>query len=314
MSGDAGGKSEGDRYLLDHIRAGDHNAFRQLVDRFSGRLTAYAAKRLFGSGIDPEDAVQETFLGLLQNLQRDGDKLAQVRSLEAYLFQILRNKVYDLAQRRPEAHGLQRIPLASEDEAGDRRGYEPVAAGATPSSYARRLEETGARKEVLADILDELISLLKEEKSFRDLKVLELLFLSTRKNRDIAAAVGTSEPTVTRTKQFALESLARFAQRHPQGRDGFTLPEKEEDLSGLIRDAWRASLLSCVKRSTLGAYLLGTVDKEWQDFVAFHLDVVGCEACAANLQDLKSEGSTAAAATRERVFQSSVGFLRKLPR
>jgi RNA polymerase sigma-70 factor (ECF subfamily) len=314
MSSEASQKSEGDRYLLDHIRAGDPNAFRQLVDRFSGRLTAYAARRLIGSGIDPEDAVQETFLGLLQNVERDGDKLAQVRSLEAYMFQILRNKVYDLAQRRPEAHGLQRIPLASEDEAGERRGYEPVAADVTPSSHARRAEESAARKEVLADILDELISSLKEEKSFRDLKVLELLFLSPLKNRDIAAAVGTSEPTVTRTKQFALESLARFAQRHPRGRDGIPLPEKEEDLSGLIRDAWKSHLLSCVKRSTLGAHLLGTLDREWKDFVAFHLDIVGCEACAANLQDLKSEGTTTAAASRERVFQSSVGFLRRMGR
>ena len=79
-------KGEGDRFLIASIQSGDRDAFRQLVDKFAGRLGAYAARRLSGTGLDAEDAVQETFLGLLQGIGR----LAQVRSLEAYLFRILR--------------------------------------------------------------------------------------------------------------------------------------------------------------------------------------------------------------------------------
>ena len=103
-------KGEGDRFLIEAIRSGDEGAFRQLVDRFSGRLAAYAARRLSGTGLDAEDAVQETFLGLLRSLER----LERVRSLEAYLFQILRNKMVDLTARRPQAHGLRRVPLAGD--------------------------------------------------------------------------------------------------------------------------------------------------------------------------------------------------------
>ncbi|MBI4602649.1 MAG: sigma-70 family RNA polymerase sigma factor [Planctomycetes bacterium] len=314
MRDDAALKGEGDRYLIEGILGGDEGAFRQLVDRYGGRLTAYAARRLSGTGVDAEDVVQETFLGLLQSIQKGGERLIQVRSLEAYLFQILRNKAYDIAQKRPEAHGLRKVPLAAEDADGSVDGYDPVAAGGTPSSHARRGEESQLRRRVLADILDELISGLKEEKTFRDLKVLELLFLTTLKGRDIARAAGTSEPTVTRIKQAALERLARLAARHRLGAGGFTLPEGEEDISGLIRSVWRENLLSCLKRSTLGAFALGAIEKDWKDYVAFHLEVVRCETCAANLLDLKSEGTKESIAARERVFQSSIGFLKRAGR
>jgi RNA polymerase sigma factor (sigma-70 family) len=305
-------KGEGDKYLIDSIRKGDQSAFRQLVDRFSGRLTAYAARRVAGTGIDPEDAVQETFLGLLQNLEKGRERLSQVRSLEAYLFQVLRNKIFDLTAKRPEAHGMRRVPLADQDADGIIEGFEPVAAGGTPSNYVQREEDVQVRARVLADILEEVISRLKDEKSFRDLKVLELLFLSSLKNREIATAVGTSEPTVTRVKQDALERLSRAAARHPLGGGGFTFPETEEGASDLIRKTWRANLLSCVKRSTLGAYSLGALEKEWKDYVTFHLETVGCEACAANLQDMREGGKAATPESRERVFASSIGFLKKL--
>lgn len=305
-------KGEGDRFLIDCIQKGDPTAFRQLVERYGGRLTAYAARRTGGTGIDPEDAVQESFLGLLQSLEKDRGRLNEVRSLEAYLFQILRNKIYDLAAKRPEAHGLRRVPMADHDENGLVEGYEPVAAVGSPSSYVRRNEDVQLRSRILADILDEVLSHLKDDKSFRDLKILELLFLSRLKNRDISVLVGTSEPTVTRTKQDALERLARAAARHPLCGRNFTFPETEETASELICRVWRTNLISCVKRSTLGAYALGTLDQDWKDYIAFHLEKVGCETCAANLDDMQAGSKGATPQARERVFASSVGFLRRL--
>jgi RNA polymerase sigma-70 factor (ECF subfamily) len=301
-------KGEGDRYLIGGIQSGDSGAFRQLVDRYSGRLTAYASRRLSGTGLDAEDAVQETFLGFLQSI----DRLQDVRSLEAYLFRILQNKLVDLTGKRPEAHGLHRVPLLREDSQGGIEGYDPVARGGSPSSYARQGEAMQVRDRVLADILEEAISALKDEKNFRDLKILELLLFCSWRNREIAALVGVSEPTVTRTKVAALEKLSRLAARHPLFKESFTLPEAEESSSELLKAAWRENLLSCVKRSTLGAYALGALEKEWQDYIAFHLDIAGCETCAANLADLKSQGGVATPAARERVFASSVGFLRKV--
>jgi RNA polymerase sigma-70 factor (ECF subfamily) len=305
-------KGEGDRYLIDRIRAGDSSAYEQLVDRFNGRLLACAARRLSGTGIDPEDAVQDAFVGLLQSL----DRLEDVRSLEAYLFRILRNKVADLAGRRPEAHGMQQVPLAAADSESGPHGYEPRAPGATPSSYARREEAVDVRNEVLADSLEATIAELKDERSFRDLKILELLFYSSWKNRDIATAVGTSEPTVTRVKAAALEKLARLVRRHPRMDPSLDLFSAEEDASDLIRSTWRENLLSCLKRSTLGAYALGALEEDWRDYADFHLKTARCEVCAANLEDLHREareGALPAAQRRERLFASSVGFLKKGP-
>ena len=76
---------------------------------------------------------------------------------------------------------------------------------------------------------------------------------------------------------------------------------------------WRKERLSCLKRSTLGAYLLGTLSEEWQEYVEFHLEVAKCPYCQSNIDDIRSEEakSEEAEMLRERVFQSSVGFLRR---
>ena len=307
MSDDNFLKGEGDRFLISNIRQGDDDSFRQLVDRFSGRLQIYAARRLRGSGIDAEDAVQETFLGLLQSLERTG----RVRSLQAYLFQILRNKIADLTQKRPEAHGMRRVPLISEDAQGDLKGYDPVAPDKTPSTYARRKERVEARSEVLTEVLDEVLDEMKKERRFRDLKVLQLLFYSSWRNRKIAKAVGTSEPTVTRIKTGTLEKLARLVRRHPKFGSVESFLDTDDDPSDLIRDTWKTNLLSCLKRSTLGSFALNTLDGEWYDYVSFHLDTVGCEMCAANVEDLRAQDPTEASELRERIFSSSIGFLKK---
>jgi RNA polymerase sigma-70 factor (ECF subfamily) len=307
MDSESSLRSEGDRFLVTAILSGDPGAFRQLVDRFAGRLNAYAAKRLSGTGLDPEDAVQEAFLGLLQGI----DRIGEVRSLEAYLFRILRNKIVDLTGKRPEAHGLHRVPLATEDSTGALRGYDPVAPGGTPSAHVRRDESIRSREQVLGDILDAVIDSLKEERNFRDLKILELLFYASWRNRDIAVAVGVSEPTVTRVKAAALERLARLATRHPLGAQAFEFLEAEERASDLIRLVWTENLLSCLKRSTLGAYALGVLEPEWRDYVSFHVETAGCETCLANLEDLRTESTPEAVEARERVFQSSIGFLKR---
>ncbi len=302
MTQDRGSQSEADRYLIERIREGDEDSFRQLVDRFTGRLKAFAARKLGVRNAEAEDAVQETFLGLLENIGR----LPPLRSLEAYLFTILRNKLIDFARRSPRGHGLTAIPLGATDS---RAGYEPVAAGTSPSHYARQAEKDSVRRQVLADILGEALGILKEEKNFRDLKVLELLFNCGMKGKEAAAIVGTSEPTVTRTRQEAIERLGRMARRHPKFDPTLVFFGSGEDPTGLVSDVWRENLLSCLKRSTLGTYALGAIEPEWRDYVAFHLETVRCETCAANLEDLRA-GENAGRPTVERVFTSSVGFLK----
>jgi len=77
---------------------------------------------------------------------------------------------------------------------------------------------------------------------------------------------------------------------------------------------WRRHRLSCPTREQLGSYLLGAMEAAEADYIAFHLDVVGCRYCQANLEDLKSHQQvedSQRAARRRRYFQSSAGLLRK---
>jgi hypothetical protein len=80
-----------------------------------------------------------------------------------------------------------------------------------------------------------------------------------------------------------------------------------------LGEIWRQHRLSCASREQLGSYLLGTLTEDHAEYVAFHLQVVGCRYCQANLADLQSQQAEAEPATharRRRYFQSSAGYLR----
>jgi hypothetical protein len=55
------------------------------------------------------------------------------------------------------------------------------------------------------------------------------------------------------------------------------------------------------------------LEPEVNDYVQFHLDVVGCPFCLANLEDLKAQerAAPAAAPRQRRFFDSSAGLLRQ---
>jgi hypothetical protein len=76
---------------------------------------------------------------------------------------------------------------------------------------------------------------------------------------------------------------------------------------------WRRKRLTCPSREQLGSYLLGVLELDWQDYIAFHLDTVGCAYCQANLADLRAlhrEPATKVRERRRRFFESSAGYLR----
>jgi hypothetical protein len=71
---------------------------------------------------------------------------------------------------------------------------------------------------------------------------------------------------------------------------------------------WRRNRLTCVSRELLGSYLLDVLDPEQAQYVAFHLDVIGCPYCRANLDDLQRKADVAGAPPqdrRKRIFHSS---------
>jgi len=79
-----------------------------------------------------------------------------------------------------------------------------------------------------------------------------------------------------------------------------------------LGDIWRGGRLSCPTREQLGSLLLGVLPDDAADYVRFHLEVVGCRYCRANLEDLKgqqAEGHETVQKRRRRYFQSSAGYL-----
>jgi len=52
---------------------------------------------------------------------------------------------------------------------------------------------------------------------------------------------------------------------------------------------WRRARLTCPTREQLGGYLLDAIDPELASYIQFHLEVVECPFCRANLADLQSQ-------------------------
>jgi len=84
--------------------------------------------------------------------------------------------------------------------------------------------------------------------------------------------------------------------------------------SGVISlgEVWRRHRLSCPTRQELGSFLLGVLPDDVAKYVTFHVEMVGCRCCQANLADLKNqqaEAQTSVEHRRRKYFQSSAGHL-----
>ncbi|MCZ2342235.1 MAG: hypothetical protein LC104_10630 [Bacteroidales bacterium] len=84
-----------------------------------------------------------------------------------------------------------------------------------------------------------------------------------------------------------------------------------------ISSVWRGEKVSCPSLDQLGGYLLGAGDPEFHDYIAFHLNTIGCPECMANLEYLESKSALPETTTRtrqKRILDSSVGILRSATR
>src|SRR4051812_12499342 len=71
---------------------------------------------------------------------------------------------------------------------------------------------------------------------------------------------------------------------------------------------WRRMRLTCATRQTWGSFLLDTLDPEHAQYLSFHLDVIDCPFCRANLSDLRAKSETSAPASKtrqKRIYHSS---------
>ncbi|MCK5412271.1 MAG: RNA polymerase sigma factor [Gemmatimonadetes bacterium] len=84
-----------DRELLEQARAGDHGAFRTLVQRYEPVVAATVIGML-GPGAEAEDVGQETFIGFYSAL----DRFREEASLKTYLTRIAINLSLNAVKRR----------------------------------------------------------------------------------------------------------------------------------------------------------------------------------------------------------------------
>ena len=304
--------SQADRFLLTSVQEGDADAWAQLVDRFRGRLLAFARSRL-PNAADAEDLLQDTFLRFLKALP----SFRGEAGLETYLFTILRRRIADWYRgRRFHVCLLQDLyHRPGRDEPDEPLRHIP-ARDPSASFYARRDEQDEVRRRALATAIRALLRGYKEALKFGDLKIVEMLFYCQLTNTEVAKVAGVSEKQVALVKHRSLKKVRRKVAQE-LGRRGADSSVEAAEAHGepMLAEVWETHRLSCPKRSTIGAYLLRTLDAPWEDYVDFHLHKLGCRFCLANLADLRRQTRAGApSALRDRILQSTVGFLRKSDR
>jgi RNA polymerase sigma factor (sigma-70 family) len=294
--------SQAEQYLIDQVRRGETLAWSALVERFQGRLLAFARRR---APADAEDLVQETFLHFMNGLA----SFRGEASLETWLFMILRRRIIDCLRGKRLATCDIQDQSGGESDSGT-SALQPAAPDLTASAYARRDEQLDRERSALAEAMLSLVEHLRQERDFRSLKIVELLFYGQLRNNDIAQRVGMEEKQVGLIKFRWLKQLRQAVAERLEGADVSAI-EEPGCADSLLTEIWEENRPSCPKRSTVGGYLLHTLDTQWQDYVEFHLVQLGCRFCQANLDDLKSQQEEAPRVLRERIMQSTVGFFRR---
>jgi len=267
-------------------------------------LSSFAQAKLHQSA-DAEDVVQETFIAFVKSLQNYRGECA----LETYLFALLRRKIIDSYRSRKSRHVC--LIQDTYESRSDDKVLDPFAAVAGPAQtaswYVKADEKYELQKHTLTDALSELVDGFKSSLNFRDLQITELLFYCHFSNKDAAKIMGLKEKAIALIKHRSLKQIRkRIEASH------LPIGPSSEDFENLLTDVWKLQRFSCPKRSTIGAYLLDTLDTEWRQYVDFHVNTIGCRFCMANLQDLRDQNvKKQSKRFQARIMESTAGFLKK---
>jgi hypothetical protein len=121
---------------------------------------------------------------------------------------------------------------------------------------------------------------------------------------------GYLDDALSDTETAQVEQALR--QSDPLRKQLRTLIQQRDQGDHSVGAIWRQRRLSCPTREQLGSYLLQVLDSAHQDYVEFHLRIVGCSFCQANLIDLQAQQKEPRAKKeqrRRRYFESSAGYL-----
>ncbi len=216
--------SDSDRVLIAQIRQGDQKAWQQLIERYEGRLLAFAIRRLRDRATS-EDVVQETFIGFLNSLPNFDDR----RELQTYLFTIASHKVTDQLRR------MGRKPWQSGSEDGTEiLNNQTDSAQRAASSLARSGERQELENEAIARSLGQMLRAWQQKGDFARIRVLELLFVKGWANRDVAVEVGVTEQQVANYRFAALRKLGELIREAGLSPDVF--PELNEPIPDDVDD------------------------------------------------------------------------------
>src|SRR6478672_6873280 len=165
--------SRPDRLLIERIRAGDAEAWKDCIAAYEGRLLAFADSRLRDRAT-AEDVVQDTFVGFLTGLPNYDES----RPLETFLFAIAAHKITDVLRRRG------RRPTLHDSGPDDSETPLPDSRARVASSMARSQERRRSEEDLIAAVLSPVIDDCKARKNYVRLKCLELLFVRGVANKD----------------------------------------------------------------------------------------------------------------------------------
>jgi RNA polymerase sigma factor (sigma-70 family) len=291
--------SEADRHLLQLVAAGDENGWRTLVSRFQQRLIAFSRQKLNSADRSSvaEDLVQETFVSFLKAIQTFRGEC----SLETFLFRILRFRLNDHFRKTGAASWVPGCEVAN---------LQVIASDLSVSQHALRREQVQIVEYRLSNAIFALTNELKEQSKFRDLKIAEGLFFATLRNQQLAELMDVKENEIAVTKHRLLKrlrsSLIDVFDREGDGDD------LESTFFPSLNQVWENQRPSCPKRTTLGKFSLELLPDDWTDFVHFHVNLLGCSYCRANLEELEDEsGTTESRQFSQQLFQSTIGFLQR---
>lgn len=183
--------NQSDNLLIQRIRAGEADAWNELIARFESRLLAYVEGRVHQRAA-AEDIVQEAFIGFLTSLPNYDAR----QSLEGYLFSIAAHKLTDHLRREGRRPTLPLAPTSSCTSTG----WQPPDRARAASSIVRRSERQHLEEKALVAALGDQIQQWRARGQWDKLKCLELLFVRGWANKDVAAQLDLSEQTVANYK------------------------------------------------------------------------------------------------------------------
>jgi RNA polymerase sigma-70 factor (TIGR02960 family) len=263
--------------LLAGARAGDGEAFRELVEPYRRELQVHCY-RMLGSVQDAEDLLQETLMAAWRGL----DRFQGRASLRTWLYRIATNRCLN-ALRAGDRRIREQSPRTEVTLPDPTRWVEPTWLEPYPDALLDGLADTApgpdARYETKESISLAFVAAMQSLPP-RQRAVLVLRDVLGFRASEVADALGTSEDSVTSALKRARAALAT---QLPAG--GAALPDsrRERELAARFAEAF--------ERGDIDAIVALLTDDAWLRMPPLPLEYQGREAAAGFLKTIAFRGT-----------------------